>query len=74
MIVLILTISNLIVSVFSFFAGIIFTIPISYVIICLFKIVAFYESNGMRYYVGDSIRTPLKKGEQDKIEKLKYIV
>jgi len=74
MIVLILTILNLIVAVFSFFAGIIFTLPISYVVICLFKIVAFYESNGMRYYVGDTIRTPLKKGEQDKINKLKYIV
>jgi len=74
MIVLILTILNLICAVFSFFAGIIFTLPISYVVICLYKIVAFYESNGMRYYVGDTIRTPLKKGEQDKIKKLKYIV
>ena len=74
MIVLILTILNLIVAVFSFFAGIIFTLPISYVVVCLYKIVAFYESNGMRYYVCDTIRTPLKKGEQDKIKKLKYIV
>lgn len=74
MIVLILTIVNLVVAVFSFFAGIIFTLPITYVTICLFKIVAFYECNGMRYYVGDSIRTPLRKGEQDKINKLKYIV
>lgn len=74
MIILILTIINLIVAVFSFFAGIIFTLPISYVVVCLYKIVAFYECNGMRYYVWDQIRTPLKKGEQDKINKLKYIV
>jgi len=74
MVVLILTILNLIVAVFSFFAGVIFTLPISYLVVCLYKIVAFYESNGMRYYVGENIRTPLKKGEQDKIKKLKYIV
>lgn len=74
MLVFILTLTNLIVCVYSFFAGLILTIPISYLIVCLYKIIAYYESNGMRYYVGDGIRTPLRKGEQDKIKKIKYIV
>lgn len=74
MICLSLAILNLFVAVFSFFAGLIITIPISYVVVCLFKIVSYYECNGMRYYVGENIRTPLKKCEQDKIKKLKYIV
>lgn len=74
MIVFILIVCNLMIAVFSFFAGLIFTLPISYVIIRLFSIIAYYECNGMRYYVGDNIRTPLKKEEQDKMNKMKYII
>ena len=74
MTVFILYVCNLLIAVYSFFAGLIFTLPISYLVIRLFKIIAYYESNGMRYYVGDGIRTPLKKEEQDKINKMKYIV
>ena len=74
MITFILTILNIFIAIFSFFAGLILTIPISYLIVNLFKTISFYESNGMRYYVGENIRTPLKKDEQDKIKDLKYIV
>lgn len=74
MLVFILTICNLLISVFSFFAGLIITLPITYLLIDLFKIISYYECNGMRYYVGDTIRTPLRKCESDKINKLKYII
>lgn len=74
MVVFVLTIFNIFFAVFSFFAGLILTLPISSLVISLFKIVSYYESNGMRYYVGEQIRSPLKVGEQDKMKKLKYIV
>lgn len=74
MIVFVLTIFNLFFSVFSFFAGLILTLPITSLVMNLFKIVSYYECNGMRYYVGENIRTPLKVCEQDKMKKLKYIV
>ena len=74
MIIFILTIFNLFFSVFSFFAGLILTLPITILVINLFELVSYYECNGMRYYVGDTIRTPLKVCEQDKIKKIKYIV
>ncbi|MGN1222621.1 MAG: hypothetical protein ACI4T1_00625 [Christensenellales bacterium] len=74
MIIFLIVVGNLLVSILTLFAGLILTLPITYLIICLFKIITFYESNGMRYYVGDTIRTPLKKEEQDKFNKLKYIL
>lgn len=70
----ILIFANVLIAIYTFFAGLIFTLPITYLIVSIFKIIAYYESNGMRYYVGDNIRTPLKKEEQDRIKKIKYIV
>jgi len=74
MISFIVVLGNVFIAVYSFFAGLIFTLPITYLIISLFKIISFYEINGMRYYCGDNIRTPLKKSEQDKIKKIKNII
>ncbi|MBE5745789.1 MAG: hypothetical protein E7359_00670 [Clostridiales bacterium] len=73
-IVFLLTISNLFLAAYSFFASLILTLPMTTLILCLFKIVTYYECNGMRYYVGENIRTPLRVCEQDKMKKLKYIV
>lgn len=74
MLVFILTIGNILIAIFSFFAGLIITLPITYLLINLFRIISFYECNGMRYYVGDNIRTPLRKCETDKMNKLKHII
>ncbi len=74
MLVFIVLICNIFLSIYSFFAGLIITIPITIVVLDLFKTISFYECNGMRYYVGDEIRTPLRKEELDKINKLKYII
>ncbi len=73
MLVFVLVVGNLLIAVYSFFAGLIISLPITYVVLCLFKTIAYYECNGMRYYVGETIRTPLKKDELDKISKMKYI-
>ena len=74
MLVFVLLVLNIFVVVYSFFAGLIITIPITIVILDLFKTISYYECNGMRYYVGDEIRSPLRKEELDKMNKLKYII
>ncbi len=74
MLVFILLFGNILISVYSFFAGLIITLPITFVILALFKTIAYYECSGMRYYVIDQIRSPRKKEEMDRINKLKYII
>lgn len=74
MIVFVVLTCNVFLSIYSFFAGLVITIPITIVLFDLFKIIAYYECGGMRYYVGDEIRSPMRKEELDKINKLKYIV
>lgn len=74
MFVFVILTCNIFLSVYSFFAGLIITVPITIVAIDLFKMIAYYECNGMRYYVNDEIRTPLRKEELDKMNKLKYII
>lgn len=74
MFVFVVLVLNIFISVYSFFAGLIITLPITIVLINLFKMIAFYECSGMRYYVNDNIRTPLRKEELDKMNKMKYII
>lgn len=74
MIVFVVLVCNVFLSVYSFFAGLVITIPVTIVLLDLFKTIAYYECGGMRYYVGDEIRSPKRKEELDKINKLKYIV
>jgi len=61
----------------SFFGsfGFVLALPITCLLICIFGMVMFFESQGMRYYVDmDTILTPKKLEETDKINKLKYII
>jgi hypothetical protein len=52
---------NGVISIFTFFAGAIFTIPATMMLICIFKIVTYLNLNGNRYYLSDSvIYNPLK--------------
>ncbi|MGN1208220.1 MAG: hypothetical protein ACI4TI_02005 [Christensenellales bacterium] len=74
MLVFVILVCNLFLSVYSFFAGLIITVPVTIVVLDLFKTISYYECNGMRYYVGDEIRTPLRKEELDKMNKLKYVI
>lgn len=71
---IILILFNVFVGVFTFFGGLIITLPISYLILRLFNMVSFYETMGMRYYIGEEIRSPKKLEEQDKLKDLKYII
>lgn len=71
---IILIIFNLCVGLFTFFGGLIITLPISYLILRLFNLVCFYETMGMRYYIGEEIRSPIRLEEQDKIKDLKFII
>lgn len=71
---IILILFNLFVGVLTFFGGLIITLPISYLILRLFNMVSFFETMGMRYYIGEEIRSPTRLEEQDKLKNLKYII
>ncbi|MDD4815756.1 MAG: hypothetical protein PHQ62_01280 [Clostridia bacterium] len=61
----------------SFFGsfGVVLALPVTCLLISIFGMVMFFESQGMRYYVDmDTILTPKKLEETDKINKLKNIV
>lgn len=46
---------NGVIAIFTFFAGLIFTIPATFVLISIFKIVTFLNINGNRYYLSNSV-------------------
>lgn len=46
---------NGVISIFTFFAGALFTIPATMMLICIFKIVTYLNLNGNRYYLSDSV-------------------
>lgn len=71
---IILIIFNLCVGLFTFFGGLVITLPISYVVLRLFNSVTFYETMGMRYYISEEIRSPIRLEEQDKIKDLKFVI
>lgn len=81
------TLSNAIVIVLTIFifnifilsmtagAGLIISLPSSTFLVAIFGIVMYYGSNGMRYYVDpDTVLTPKKLEEQDKVKKAKFII
>ena len=52
---------NGVISIFTFFAGILFTIPATMMLICIFKIITYLNLSENRYYLSDSvIYNPLK--------------
>lgn len=71
---MILILFNLFLGMLTFLGGLIITLPISYLVLRLFNMVSFYETMGMRYYIGEEIRSPKKLEEQDKLKNLKYII
>ena len=46
---------NGVIAIFTLFAGLLFTIPATCVLICIFKIVIFLNINGNRYYLSNSV-------------------
>lgn len=46
---------NGVIAIFTFFSGLIFTIPATMMLICIFKVVVFLNLNGNRYYLSDSV-------------------
>jgi len=46
---------NGVISIFTFFAGLLFTIPAICVMLCIFKIIIFLNINGNRYYLSNSV-------------------
>ncbi len=59
---------------FGLVSSIVF-IPLYLGLVSMFEMVLFYGSQGMRYYVDqDTVLTPKKLEQQDKIKKTKYII
>lgn len=46
---------NGVIAIFTFFAGLLFTIPATCVLISIFKVVTFLNINGNRYYLSNSV-------------------
>lgn len=46
---------NGVIGLFTFFAGLLFTIPATCVLMCIFKVVIYLNINGNRYYLSNSI-------------------
>lgn len=46
---------NGVIGIFTFFAGLLFTIPATCVLMCIFKLVIYFNINGNRYYLSNSI-------------------
>lgn len=60
---------------FTFGATLIVTLPISSLLLIIFKNVVYYECTGMRYYNdNDTIMMPKKLEEQDKFSRVKDII
>ena len=60
---------------FTFGATLILTLPISSLLLVIFKNVVYYECTGMRYYNdSDTIMMPKKLEEQDKFSRVKDII
>lgn len=60
---------------FTFGLTLLLTLPLSVVLILIFKNVAYFETMGMRYYSdSDTINMPKKLEEQDKFNRVKDII
>ena len=52
---------NGVIAIFTFFAGVLFTIPATMILICIYKVVIYLNISENRYYLSDSvIYNPLK--------------
>ena len=66
---------NMFVGVFTFGAGLIITIPTSFLLICAFNMLTYYFCNGLKFYIDStSVVAPIKVGYTEKFKKHKYII
>lgn len=66
---------NMFVGVFTFGAGLIITIPTSFLLICSFNMLTYYFCNGLKFYIDStSVVAPIKVGYTEKFKKHKYII
>ena len=74
-VILTIIVLNVAFGLFTVCAGLIISIPISFVFVATFGMVVVYENQGMRYYVDIyNVITPKKKETHDKFKEMKYIV
>ena len=74
-IVLVIYFVNTFLGLFTFFVGLLITIPASYLLYSVFGMVVVYDCQGMRYYVDVyNVISPAKKEKSDKLKQMKYIV
>ena len=74
-VVLVIYFINVFFGLFTFFVGLLITIPASYLLYCVFGMVTVYDCQGMRYYVDVyNVISPAKKERSDKLKQMKYIV
>ena len=74
-IVLTIIIINIVFGLFTFMAGLLISVPASYLLFSIFGMVVTYESQGMRYYVDVcNVVTPKKRERSDKLNNMKYVL
>lgn len=74
-VVITIIVLNLFLALFTCFAGLLVSIPASFLLYSSFGMVVTYESQGMRYYVDVcNVVTPKKREVTDKLSNMKYIV
>ncbi|MBQ7351615.1 MAG: hypothetical protein IJW59_01940 [Clostridia bacterium] len=74
-IVLTILVLNIVLGLFTFFVGLLVSVPMSFLLIATFGMVVVYEGQGMRYYVDVyNVISPQKKEVSDKFRDMKYIV
>lgn len=74
-VVLTIIIINVVFGLFTFMAGLLISVPASYLLYSTFGMVSTYENQGMRYYVDVcNVVTPKKRERTDKLADMKYIV
>ena len=74
-IVLTILVLNLVMGLFTFFVGLIISIPVSFLLVATFGMVVVYEGQGMRYYVDVyNVITPKKKEVSDRFKDMKFVV
>ncbi len=72
-------IMNAFAAIFTFLAGLILTIPTTFVLVSVYNMVIFYSSSGMYFYIGENNIQDASKGVkrpelQDSMKKIKNII
>jgi len=65
---------NVVFGKYTFYISLIITIPLSYILSLIFKMIVCYNSQGMRYYIDDQIIVPKKFEQLDQLCDAKSVI